>query len=61
LRDNPQEWIGTPVTITGMMVSERRANSNGEGISIRHPILRSIRKDDLNPEDCTLSKILNEA
>lgn len=61
LRDNPQEWIGTPVTITGMMVSERRANSDGEGISIRHPILRSIRKDDLNPEDCTLSKILNEA
>ena len=59
LRDHPSEWIGTPVTITGMMVSERRANSVGEGISIRHPILRSIRKGDIAPEDCTLSKIIN--
>jgi hypothetical protein len=58
LRDNPKEWIGTPVTLTGMMVSERRANSEGEGISIRHPILRSLRKDDLDPKDCTLEKIL---
>lgn len=58
LRDNPNEWIGTPVTLTGMMVSERRANSEGEGISIRHPILRSLRKDDLDPKDCTLEKIL---
>ena len=58
LRDNPNEWIGTPVTLTGMMVSERRANSAGEGISIRHPILRSLRKDDLDPKDCTLEKIL---
>lgn len=59
LRDNLNDWIGIPVTITGMMVSERRANSNGEGVSIRHPILRSVRKGDLNPEDCTLDKILN--
>lgn len=58
LRDNPNDWIGTPVTITGMMVSERRANTDGEGISIRHPILRSIRKGDLDPKDCTLDKIL---
>lgn len=58
LRDHPNEWIGTPVTLTGMMVSERRADSNGEGISIRHPILRAIRKGDLNPEDCTLNKII---
>lgn len=58
LRDNPTDWIGTPVTITGMMVSERRANTDGEGISIRHPILRSIRKGDLDPKDCTLDKIL---
>ena len=41
------------------MVSEARANTDtGEGISIRHPILKKIRKDDLNPEDCTLAKIL---
>ena len=59
LRDNLNDWIGVPVTITGMMVSERRANSSGEGVSIRHPILRSVRKGDLNPEDCTLDKILN--
>lgn len=58
LRDNPTDWIGTPVTITGMMVSERRANTDGEGISIRHPILRSLRKGDLDPQDCTLDKIL---
>ena len=61
LKNNPQEWIGTAVTLTGMMVSERRANTNGEGISIRHPILRSLRKDDLDPDDCTLSKIFSEA
>ena len=58
LRDNPAEWIGTPVTITGMMVSERRANAEGEGISIRHPILKSLRKGDLDPKDCTLAKII---
>lgn len=62
LRDNPEEWRLCPITIGGMMISEARANANGEGISIRHPILRSIRKDDLNPSDCTLAKIYsNEA
>lgn len=59
LRDEPENWIGTAVTITGMMVSERRAAADGEGISIRHPILRSLRKGDLDPADCTLAKILN--
>lgn len=59
LRDHLQDWIGVPVTVTGMMVSERRANQDGEGISIRHPILKSIRKGDIDPDDCTLEKILN--
>lgn len=59
LRDEPEAWIGTAVTITGMMVSERRADADGEGISIRHPILRSLRKGDLDPADCTLAKILS--
>ena len=59
LRDSPDEWIGTPVTITGMMISERRARADGEGISIRHPILRSLRKGDIDPKDCTLKKILS--
>ena len=57
LRDNLEQWINCPVTLGGMMISERRANEQGIGISIRHPILKAIRKGDLAPEDCTLSKI----
>lgn len=58
LRDNFDEWYMCPVSLSGMMVSTARANSKtGEGISIRHPILKSIRKDDMSPDDCTLSKI----
>jgi len=57
LRDNLKDWIGVPVSISGMMVSEAHAGSNGEGISIRHPLLKRIRKDDIDPKDCTLAKI----
>ena len=57
LRDHLSDWIGVPVSISGMMVSEARMNKDGEGISIRHPLLKRIRKDDLNPKDCTLAKI----
>ena len=57
LRDNLDDWIGVPVSISGMMVSEARATKDGEGISIRHPLLKRIRKDDLDPKDCTLAKI----
>ena len=60
LRDNLNDWIGIPVSISGMMVSEAKATSNGEGISIRHPLLKRIRKDDIDPKDCTLAKIYNE-
>ena len=48
-----------PISISGMMVSTANANADGTGISIRHPILRSIRREDINPTDCTLAKILN--
>ena len=57
LRDHLDDWIGVPVSISGMMVSEAHAGTDGEGISIRHPLLKRIRKDDLNPADCTLAKI----
>ena len=60
LRDNYDEWIMCPLTIGGMMVSTAQANSDGIGISIRHPYIKSIRKNDLNPADCTLSKILSD-
>lgn len=54
LRDHfDEEWYMCPITIGGMMVSEAHALP-----SIRHPYLKTIRKDDLNPEDCTLEKII---
>ena len=59
LRDNFEEWYMCPLTIGGMMVSTAQAESNGNGISIRHPYIKSIRKNDINPKDCTLSKILS--
>jgi ATP-dependent DNA ligase len=59
LRDHPADWIGVPVSISGMMVSEAKASANGEGISVRHPLLKRIRKDDIDPKDCTLAKIYN--
>lgn len=55
LRDNFSEWKGVPIAIGGMMVS----NSADGVISIRHPHLKSIRKNDIDPKDCTLSKILS--
>ena len=61
LRDNTDRWIGCPVSISGMMVSSAKADSEGNGISIRHPLLKRIREGDLNKEDCTLAKIFNDA
>ena len=57
LRDDPNRWIGCPVTIGGMMVSSAKADSEGNGISIRHPLLKRIREGDISKEDCTLAKI----
>ena len=59
LRDDPNRWIGCPVTIGGMMVSSAKADSEGNGISIRHPLLKRIRENDLTKEDCTLAKIFD--
>lgn len=59
LRDNYEEWNHCPLTIGGMMVSTAQANSNGIGISIRHPYIKSIRKEDIAEQDCTLAKILS--
>lgn len=54
LRDNFDEWYLTPITIGGMMVS-----NTGTGTpSIRHPYIKSIRKNDIDANDCTLEKIL---
>lgn len=53
LKNNFNEWYLCPVTIGGM------ALSNANGLSIRHPYLKSIRKGDISPDDCTLSKIIN--
>ena len=59
LRDDPERWIGCPVSISGMMVSSAKADSEGNGISIRHPLLKRIRENDIAKEDCTLAKILS--
>ena len=59
LRDNPNRWIGCPVSISGMMVSSARADSEGNGISIRHPLLKRIREGDITRADCTLAKIFD--
>ena len=54
LRDNFDEWYLCPLTIGGMMLSE------ANGLSIRHPYIKSIRKEDIDPKDCTLKKILSK-
>ena len=59
LRDEPERWIGCPVSISGMMVSSARADSEGNGISVRHPLLKRIRENDISKDDCTLAKILS--
>ena len=59
LRDNFDEWYMCPITIGGMMVSTAQADENGIGISIRHPYIKAIRKNDIDPKDCTLKKIIS--
>ena len=58
LRVEPDSWLGCPVTIGGMMVSSAKADSEGNGISVRHPLLKRIRENDISKDDCTLAKIL---
>ena len=52
LRDHFDDWKYCPVTIGGMALSE------SNGLSVRHPHLISIRRDDIDINDCTLTKIL---
>ena len=59
LRDNFDEWYLCPISISGMMVSTANAAADGTGISIRHPIIKSIRREDIDPKDCLLSKIVD--
>lgn len=54
LRDNYSSWHMCPLTIGGMALS----NATGE-LSVRHPCIKSIRKDDIDPKDCTLTKIIS--
>lgn len=59
LRDNFDEWNMTCLTLGGMMISDTDCNGKVSTIpSIRHPYIKAIRKGDLNPEDCTLDKIV---
>ena len=58
LRDDFSKWYLCPITLGGMMVSTAGASEDGVGISIRHPYIKSIRQGDLNPDDCTLNKII---
>lgn len=54
LRDNYKKYDHCPVTIGGMALSD------SNGLSVRHPYLKSIRLNDLNiKNDCTLTKILS--
>ena len=54
LRDNYKKYDHCPVTIGGMALSD------SNGLSVRHPYLKSIRLNDLNiKNDCTLAKILS--
>lgn len=54
LADNFEEWYLCPITIGGMAISE------ASGLSVRHPYLKSIRKGDIEPTDCTLAKIFDK-
>lgn len=53
LRDNYDKYDHCPVSIGGMALSD------SNGLSIRHPYLRSIRLGDIDPKDCTIEKIFS--
>lgn len=58
LKDNFEKYYLTPVSLSGMMISVDAKTGRSSGYSIRHPKLISIRTD-INPEDCTLEKIIH--
>lgn len=54
LRDHYEKYDHCPITIGGMSLS------TSNGISVRHPYLKSIRLNDLDiKKDCTLQKIFS--
>ena len=53
LRDNFEKYNHCPITIGGMALSD------SNGISVRHPYLKSIRLNDIDAKDCTLEKIFS--
>ena len=55
LRDNYDEWHMCPVKIDGMMLSK---DSKTGSLSVRHPKLVSIRDNDIDINDCLLSKVV---
>lgn len=54
LKNNYNKWHMCPLTISGMMLS-----STNDGVSVRHPIIKTIRQDDMDAKDCTLNKIVS--
>ena len=51
-----KNWFMRPLTISGMMISKQN-----EGYSIRHPVIKSWRDQDIDVKDCTLSKIISQS
>lgn len=57
LRDHLDDYIGRPARISAMMVSETVSKSGEPQYSLRHPKFLELR-DDIEKEDCLLSKII---
>ena len=56
IRDHFKEnWYLRPLKISAMMVSKGKDNLS---YSLRHPVIKSFRDDDININDCTLEKII---
>lgn len=52
-----ENWYLRPVKISGMMLSQGKDKLS---YSIRHPVIKSFRDNDINIEDCSLEKIIGE-
>lgn len=52
-----ENWYLRPVKISGMMLSQGKDKIS---YSIRHPVIKSFRDNDVNIEDCSLEKIIGE-
>ena len=52
-----ENWYLHPVKISGMMLSQGKDKLS---YSIRHPVIKRYRDNDINIEDCSLEKIMGE-